>query len=77
MQKRGGLVGRERLFYFGDFSRYSPGAAGRQLYTPPVIPCTPAHQDRLHITGSRADHARHDTHARTLNALHRSALYTR
>lgn len=36
-------VGRQgkRLFYFGDFSRYSPGGAGRRLYTPPVE--TPAH----------------------------------
>lgn len=31
-------VGRQgkRLFYFGDFSRHSPGGAGRRLYTPPV-----------------------------------------
>ncbi len=36
-------VGRQgkRLFYFGDFSRYSPGGAGRRLYTLPVE--TPAH----------------------------------
>lgn len=42
MQKRGGGRKEKRLFYFGDFSRYSPGGAGWRLYTPPVE--TPAHQ---------------------------------
>ena len=47
-------------------------------------PQPPAHPERLHSTGSsasrarcKADHARHDTHARTLDTLHRSALDTR
>nr|DAQ27782.1 MAG TPA: hypothetical protein [Caudoviricetes sp.] len=44
-----GWVGEEkRLFYFGDFSRYSPGGAGRRLYTPPVETPAPAHPNRLH-----------------------------
>lgn len=51
----------------------------------PVAPCIPlrwrpqppAHPDGLHSTGSSADHARHDTHARTLDTLHRSAPDTR
>lgn len=41
---------------------------------PPALPVypagallpTPAHPERLHTTGGRADHARHDTHARTI-----------
>ena len=37
----------------------------------------PAHPDGLRITGDRADHARHDTHAQTLDTLHRSAPDTR
>nr|DAH62914.1 MAG TPA: hypothetical protein [Caudoviricetes sp.] len=47
------------------------------LYTPEVETPAPAHPDRPHSAGSRADHARHDTHARTLGTLHRSALDTR
>lgn len=47
----------KRLFYFGDFSRYSPGGAGRRLYTPPVETPAPAHPDGLHITGSSAGRA--------------------
>nr|DAQ47851.1 MAG TPA: hypothetical protein [Caudoviricetes sp.]DAS91143.1 MAG TPA: hypothetical protein [Caudoviricetes sp.]DAU02672.1 MAG TPA: hypothetical protein [Caudoviricetes sp.] len=47
---------------------------GLRPYSPRV---TPAHPERLHSTGSRADHARHDTHARTLDTLYPSALYTR
>ena len=83
-QKR--RVGRQgkRLFYFGDFSRYSPGGAGRRLYTPPVETPATAHPDKLHTTGGRAgraryraDRTRHDTHARTLDTLHRSALDTK
>ena len=50
-------------FYFGDFSRYSPGGAGRRLYTPPVHPC-PIQRTGKDYTGqavpdARADHARH------------------
>ena len=44
----------------------------------------PAHPERRHTAGGRADrarckadHARHDTHARTLDTLHRSALDTK
>lgn len=58
----------KRLFYFGNFSRYSPVWAGRRLYTPPVEAPAPAHPDGLHITGSsagrakcKAGHAKHDT----------------
>ena len=47
-------------------------------------PQPPARPDGLHSTGdsagrarTRADHARHDTHARTLGTLHRSAPDTR
>lgn len=43
----------KRLFYFGDFSRYSPGGAGRRLYTPPV---TLAHSS---APGQAAHHKRH------------------
>lgn len=56
----------------------------RSLYTPPVDTPAPAHPERRHTTGSRADraryradHARQGTHARTLDTLHRSALDTR
>ena len=33
---------QKRLFYFEDFSRYSPGGAGRRLYTPPVETLAPS-----------------------------------
>jgi len=57
-EKRGWVGEEKRLFYFGDFSRYSPGGAGRRLYTPPVRPCTPAHPDGLRTTGNSAGRAR-------------------
>ena len=42
VQKREGWVWRERLFYFGNFSRYSPGGVGRRLYAPPVETTAPS-----------------------------------
>ncbi len=68
----------KNAFFFEKFYRgHDPPHHRRCLYTPPVETQAPAHPERLHITGSRADHARHDTHARTLDTLHRSALNTR
>lgn len=83
-KERVGKQGK-RLFYFGGFSRYSPGGAGWRLYTPPVeIPAHTAHPDRLHTIGSstglvrcKADHARQGAHTRTLDTLQRSALDTK
>lgn len=66
----------KRLFYFGDFSRYSPGGAGRRLYTPPVYPCT-LQRTRIDCTTQAVPDTRQtahsrphtDTHARTLERL--------
>lgn len=71
-------VGKESAFFIlvGGDGTHLPHPR-RSLYTPPVETSAPAHPERRHTTGSRADHARHDTHARTLDTLHRSALDTR
>ncbi len=83
-EKRG-WVGTENAFFicFGMSGHDLPHPR-RSLHTPQVETPAPAHPDGLHITGSktgrtrcRADHTRHDTHAQTLDTLHRSALNTR
>jgi len=68
------LVARapENVFFFEKFYRgHDPPHPRRSLYTPPVETQAPAHPERLHITGSKADHARHGTHARTLEGWQR------
>ena len=71
------------FYFFGGWTAHhpTPGAACIPRRRP--LPA-PAHPERLHSAGNRAgrartraDHARHDTHDRTLDTLHRSALDTR
>ena len=57
-------------FFFEKFYRgHDLPHPRRSLYTPPVETPAPAHPDGLHITGSKADHARQGTHAQTLDTL--------
>lgn len=72
------------LFYFFGGDGTDRAGQGGGCIPRRWRPQTPAHPDRLHTTGSRAgrarckaDHARHDTRAKTLDTLHRSALDTR
>lgn len=83
-QKRGGGRQGKRLFYFGNFSRYSPGRGWVAAIYPAGGGPAPAHPDRLHSAGSvtgraktRAGKIPGQTAAQTLDTLHRSALDTR
>ena len=71
------------FFIFSVVERLTGRGWAAAIY-PAGAPQPPAHPELLHITGSKtgrtrckADHARHDTHAQTLDTLHRSALDTR
>lgn len=71
-QKRGGGRKGKRLFILEIFrATHRAGLGGGYIPRRRRPQPHPAHSERLHITGGRADHARHDTHARTLDTLHR------
>lgn len=59
------------------YERCRPPHPRLSPYTPEVETPAPAHPEQRHTTGSSADHARHNTHARMPDTLHRSALNTR
>lgn len=72
------------LFYFFGGDGTDRAGLGGGCIPRRWRPQPPVHPERLHITGSRAgharckaDHARHDTHARTLDTLRLSAPDTR
>ena len=75
-QERGGGRQEKRLFYFGDFSRYSPGGAGRRLYTPPVHPCT-LQRTRTDCTRQAAGQTAPNARRRPRKARHTPGRWTR
>lgn len=77
MHRKEGVGRKEkRLFYFGDFSRYSPGGAGWRLYTPPVHLC-PLQRTRNGCIAQAAAQSVPDARQTTQGTTHTPKRWTR
>jgi hypothetical protein len=57
------------FFIFSVVERLTGRGWAAAIYPAGTPLPTPAHPDGLHVTGSKADHARQGTHAQTLDTL--------